>query len=113
MNIKNGLRRFTDSVLLFSCMTLMAISCVNEEYDLDKELDMNVSVLTDISLPVGSFRKVMIADLLKMTEESSILTSDQNGNLSISLTDDRNILEQSVTVPDFTFEDSYRGKRVE
>lgn len=113
MNIKNGLRRFTGSVLLLSCMTLMSISCVNEEYDLDKELDMNVSVLTDISLPVGSFRKVMIADLLKMTEESSILTSDQNGNLSISLTDDRNILEQSVTVPDFTFEDSYRGKRVE
>ncbi len=113
MNIKKVLHGFKDPLLWLSCMSVITLSCVNEEYDLDKELDMNVNVLTNISLPVGSFQKVMISDLLELSEESSVLSSDLNGNLSILLTDGENVLEQSVNVPDFTFEDSYKGKRVE
>ena len=101
------------SSLFCSLMIISSTSCVNEDYNLDKDLDLTVNILKDISLPVGSLQKVSLSELLEISDDSSVITPDNSGNLSFKLSDDQNILRQSITVPYFDFDDSYRGKVVE
>ena len=106
-------RTLSELALFCSLMIISSTSCVNEEYNLDKEIDLTVSVLKDISLPVGSLQKVSLSELLGLPDDTSVIASDNSGNLHFTLSDDQNILSQSITVPYFDFNDSYRGKVVE
>lgn len=106
-------RTLSELALFCSLMIILSTSCVNEEYNLDKEIDLTVSVLKDISLPVGSLQKVSLSELLGLPDDTSVIASDNSGNLHFTLSDDQNILSQSITVPYFDFNDSYRGKVVE
>lgn len=87
-------------------------SCVNEDYDLDKDIDMNVNVLKNVSVPIGSLDKVLLSDIIDLSEGEMVQTDDE-GNLAILLNGTGNVISQKVTVPDFTFEDTYRGQMVE
>ena len=81
-------------------------SCVNEDYDLEKDIDMNVNVLKNVSVPIGSLEKVCLSDIIGFSEQDIVQTDDK-GNLAIVFNDKENVISQKVTVPDFTFEDSY------
>lgn len=74
---------------------------------------MNVNVLKNVSLPIGSLEKVTLGDILELSEEQSMLKADKNGDISLLITGDNNKLSQEVTVPFLTFEDSYRGEITE
>lgn len=106
--------------LIISCAAVCAlISCVNEEhgatYDkiLSGEIDKTVNVLKNVSVPLGSLEKVVVGDILEITENTELLQLDNDGNISILITGEENKLSQSVTVPDFSFEDTYEGEIVE
>lgn len=88
-------------------------SCVNEDYDLNKDIDLTVNVLKNVSVPVGNLEKVTLSDILDVTEDVSIFDIDKDGNLAILITGDENKLTQEVTVPFLTFENSYRGEITE
>lgn len=105
-------------VLSFTALFAL-ISCVNEEhgatYDkiLKGEFDKTLNVLKNVSIPIGSLEKVVVGDILEITDNTKLLQRDNQGNISILITGEENKLSQSVTVPDFSFEDSYEGEIVE
>lgn len=107
---------FTESMkqrFMFLILILCCCACVNEEYDLRKDIDTTVNVLKNVSVPIGSLEKVTLSDILELTEDQEFLTADKNGDLAILLSDENNRLTQEVTVPFLTFEDSYRGEITE
>lgn len=96
---------------LFTCIWCLC-ACVNEDYDLNKDIDLNVNVLKNVSVPIGSLEMVKLNDIVDFSE-SSFIQSDDNGDLAIMIASDDNLLTQEITVPDFTFEDTYEGEIVE
>lgn len=59
-----------------------AIACVDDKYDLSKEVDMTVGVGGGVSLPLGSTEKIMLTELID-TVETDIVKLDNEGNYSI------------------------------
>ena len=92
-------------------LIMSAASCVNEDYAAITEdgIDKTVNVLKNVSLPVGSLEKVLLSDVLDIAGDISLLETDSDGNLAIRIVDEGNVMSQSVTVPYFSFENSYRG----
>lgn len=76
---------------LFSMSVLLAaISCVNEEYDLEKEINTDIQILENISMPVGDVAKITIDKILSVNGElSSAVWKDDNGDMNINLYQDR------------------------
>lgn len=76
---------------LFSVSVLLAaISCVNEEYDLEKEINTDIQILENISMPVGDVAKITIDQILSENGElSSAMWKDDNGDMNINLYQDR------------------------
>lgn len=110
---------FFNRFLLSCAAVCLAVSCVNEElgeaFDniLQGDVDKTVNILKNVSVPIGSLEKVVVGDILEITENTKLLSLDDDGNISILITGEENKLSQSVTVPDFTFEDCYNGEIVE
>lgn len=88
-------------------------SCINEDYDLEKEIDKNVSVLQNLSMPIGSFEKIVLNDILELTEDMSMIDIAANGDIALCVRNLDEALTQSVTVPSFKFSDCYKGNIVE
>lgn len=59
-----------------------ATACVDDKYDLSKEVDMTVGVGGGVSLPLGSTEKIMLTELID-TVETDIVKLDNEGNYSI------------------------------
>lgn len=78
--------------LSVSCLT----SCVESQYDLNKEIDTNVSIDGNISAPLGDSEKIMIGSLLQL-DGNSILQQDAEGNWSLSLAGDP--ISEKIEVP--------------
>lgn len=55
-------------------------SCVNKEYDLDKELDGTSVMLKDMTLPIGNLEKILIDDLLSVEQTNGMIVEDENGD---------------------------------
>lgn len=68
------------SVLLSMVGVLALSSCVNEEYDFSKEIDTDMTILKNISLPLGSVEKITISDLLTLDEDDSLIKTDEAGD---------------------------------
>ena len=70
------------------------VSCVNEEhgatYDkiIKGDVDKTVNILKNVSIPIGSLKKVVIGDILEITENAKLLELDNEGNISILITGD-------------------------
>lgn len=73
-----------------------ASSCVNQEYDLNKGIDMGMTVDGNISAPLGSTEKIMIGNFLEI-DGSTGLVEDTEGNLSLSFAADA--ISETIDVP--------------
>lgn len=62
---------------------LFVASCVNGEYDLNREIDTEINVLPGLTVPVGSVSKVAVSDLFGLSDD---ITTDTDGNLKLQIT---------------------------
>lgn len=70
--------------LLFGAMALVMYSCIDDQYDLTK-LSGDVTIGGDnISIPLGSTKKVFLRDLI---DESEMLILDENQQYSINISE--------------------------
>ena len=81
---------------------MLAISaCVNEEYDLSKDIDTEMTVLKNISMPVGDLTKVTISDLLNLdNSDGSLIRMDDKGNYVFNFSGDE--ISLNIDVPEIT-----------
>ena len=90
------------ALLMLMPLSLMT-SCVDENYDLS-EIDTEIVILRDVTLPVGNLNPVSIADFLNVdNEESLMIRSEANGDMAFAYDADENI-SASFDVPTFDFE---------
>ena len=68
--------------MMITCATVF--SCVNPDYDLSKGIDMDLTLLPNTALPLGSLGQISVTDLLG-SEESDGLVIAENGDISFSL----------------------------
>lgn len=68
---------------------ILVSSCVNDEYDLKKELDKEITVLKNISLPVGEIGKLSLEDIMDLKTTQNIIDIDGNGNYVLSVTGEK------------------------
>lgn len=111
------MKRFDSCRLLLSaCLFVLSVgfsSCVNEEYDLKKDIDTDMTILRNVALPIGNMQKITLNELLELTTSSDKIRTDDEGNLALMIADPTNVLSQTVYAPDFTLEDSYTGLQTE
>lgn len=96
------------SAVIYAVLGIAAVSvassCVNEEYDLGKDIDMNVNLLKGISLPVGNLERISLMDVLDMDEsEGSIISADGNNDLFLSFSGDR--ISADIEMPELSLGD--------
>ena len=44
-------------------------SCVNEEYDLDKEMDNEITILKNLTVPVGDLEMMKLEELISLDDD--------------------------------------------
>ena len=66
---------------LFSCI----VSCVNEDYDLNGDIDTSVDIYGDLSLPVGNTEFIPVGDFLELDSKESAVTTNEKGDYVLSL----------------------------
>ena len=96
----------TISFLSGLVMIMSVISCVNEEYDLEKIQIDEISGLEGIALPVGSSKVISINDFLALDEDGYVRTDDE-GYFFVSLSDE--VLNESYKLDEFSF-NGYNSK---
>ena len=74
--------------ILISLFGMLALSaCVNEDYDFTKEIDTDMTILENVSMPVGSIEAISISDILTLEDGSdSIIGKDENGDFVFTFT---------------------------
>ena len=93
---------FKKSAALILCaLPAVFVSCVNQDYDLSKEIDLNVSLFRDVALPIGNVQKIYIKDFL-FSGDDSFITLSEDGNYQLELANGN--FHEEVTVPSYTFE---------
>ena len=70
---------FSSSLLFF---LIMMVGCVDENYDLSKDIDMTIGVGEGLSIPIGSTEKIMLTELLD-SAGVDMLRIDEEGDYSI------------------------------
>lgn len=94
------------------CLGLIAIptltiftSCVNEEYDLDKEIDMEMTLLKNVSLPVGNIEKFTLAEILEIetSENATGIIIDENGDYMLNFSGEK--IESQIEIPSMNMAD--------
>lgn len=62
-------------------------SCLNEDYDLTKDIDTNISIDGDISAPLGNSELILVDDFLNLGNDAEdVLKTDASGNYYVSVT---------------------------
>ena len=97
------------SLLAVSACVLLFSSCVNEEYDLDKGIDTEMTILKNISMPVGDLEKIVLMDILEI-EENSIIYADDNNDLVLSFKGDE--MSTDIELPEVTIGNSIKTEPV-
>lgn len=96
---------FRTRTALFVALTLTLPatfnSCVNEDYDLTKDIDKTICIDGEISAPIGNSETIFVTDLLNLDDESDVLFLDINDNYVLTFMGNRT--ETSFTVPSFRF----------
>lgn len=77
------------------------MSCVNEDYDLSKGLDMDMQLLQNTTVPIGNISTVTLETLLKVSDNEMFKT-DEDGNLSLSFFQDSR--SETFILPDITLD---------
>ena len=93
------------SILLLASVSLLFVSCVNKEYDiqeLNKEMTIGASGL---AIPLGSTKQLKISDFLD-SSQVSIFSKDESGAFSIKIEDS---LSLATSIPDLAEKITIKG----
>lgn len=85
-----SLRKYLTYLLSGMAMLSAAVSvtsCLNEDYDLTKDIDTNISIDGDISAPLGNSEFILVDDFLNLGNDAAdVLKTDASGNYYVSVT---------------------------
>ena len=86
MSLQNNLTYLLSGIAMLSA-AVSVTSCLNEEYDLTKDIDTNISIDGDISAPLGNSEFILVDDFLNLGNDAAdVLKADASGNYYISVT---------------------------
>lgn len=82
----------------FVVTSFLLLSCINEDYDLSKGVDMDVHILHNTSIPVGNFTDIPVVSLFgDAGTDNSVFFIDEDGNIALFLTED--VITQTFSMP--------------
>lgn len=86
MSLQNNLTYLLSGVAMLSA-AVSVTSCLNEDYDLTKDIDTNISIDGDISAPLGNSEFILVDDFLNLGNDTEdVLKADASGNYYVSVT---------------------------
>lgn len=92
--------------LIFTVVGMLVFSaCVNEEYDLSKDIDTDMTLLKNVSMPLGNVEKISLSDILSLDEDgTSVIDKDENGYYIFSFAGDE--ISSEICIPGFDLSSS-------
>ena len=103
MSLQKNLTYLLSGVAMLSA-AVSVISCLNEDYDLTKDIDTNISIDGDISAPLGNSEFILVDDFLNLgNDDKDVLKTDATGNYYVSVTGRGT--SSDVELPVFSFSD--------
>lgn len=103
MSLQRNLTHLLSGAAMLSA-AVSVTSCFNEDYDLTKDIDTNISIDGDISAPLGNSELILVDDFLNLgNDDKDVLNADASGNYYISVTGRGT--SSDVTLPVFSFPD--------
>ena len=86
MSLQNNLAYLLSGMAMLSA-AVSVTSCLNEDYDLTKDIDTNISIDGDISAPLGNSEFILVDDFLNLGNDAAdVLKTDSSGNYYVSVT---------------------------
>ena len=86
MSLQNNLTYLLSGIAMLSAAVTVN-SCLNEDYDLTKDIDTNISIDGDISAPLGNSEFILVDDFLNLGNDAEdVLKTDASGNYYVSVT---------------------------
>lgn len=86
MSLRKNLTYLLSGIAMLSAAVSVA-SCLNEDYDLTKDIDTNISIDGDISAPLGNSEFILVDDFLNLGNDAAdVLKTDASGNYYVSVT---------------------------
>lgn len=86
MSLQRNLTYLLSGIAMLSA-AVSVTSCLNEDYDLTKDIDTNISIDGDISAPLGNSEFILVDDFLNLGNDAAdVLKTDASGNYYVSVT---------------------------
>lgn len=86
MSLQRNLTYLLSGMAMLSAAASVT-SCLNEDYDLTKDIDTNISIDGDISAPLGNSEFILVDDFLNLGNDAAdVLKTDASGNYYVSVT---------------------------
>lgn len=86
MSLQKNLAYLLSGMAMLSA-AVSVTSCLNEDYDLTKDIDTNISIDGDISAPLGNSEFILVDDFLNLGNDAAdVLKTDTSGNYYVSVT---------------------------
>lgn len=86
MSLRKNLTYLLSGMAMLSA-AVSVTSCLNEDYDLTKDIDTNISIDGDISAPLGNSEFILVDDFLNLGNDAAdVLKTDVSGNYYVSVT---------------------------
>ncbi len=86
MSFQKNLTYLLSGIAMLSA-AVSVTSCLNEDYDLTKDIDTNISIDGDISAPLGNSEFILVDDFLNLGKDAAdVLKADASGNYYVSVT---------------------------
>ena len=70
MSLQRNLAYLLSGMAMFSA-AVSVTSCLNEDYDLTKDIDTNISIDRDISAPLGNSEFILVDDFLNLGNDAA------------------------------------------
>lgn len=103
MSLQKNLTYLLSGVAMLSA-AVSVTSCLNEDYDLTKDIDTNISIDGDISAPLGNSEFILVDDFLNLgNDDKDVLKTDASGNYYVYVTGRGT--SSDVELPVFSFSD--------
>ncbi|MFI3324406.1 MAG: hypothetical protein SNG59_07130 [Rikenellaceae bacterium] len=96
--------RFLCAVALAGVLLMAPTSCVDDTYDLDKGLDMSMSLGGSLGFPLGSTEPILLGDMLDTDEIEQLEAIGESGLYKISMADVIEIDLSSLTETEVAIE---------
>lgn len=86
MSLQKNLAYLLSGMAMLSA-AVSVTSCLNEDYDLTKDIDTNISIDGDIRAPLGNSEFILVDDFLNLGNDAEdVLKTDASGNYYVSVT---------------------------